>query len=977
MRQSDISTHILTPVRIPSPYYRLPVIVPKGVAVERALEGREEAQQPQISLPAPGEEGLTVSVIPRNEWSSGDAMPPAEHWPFAFADIFTGASFDDPQSHIGRAQKYGDDRFDDVDFGKDFLHLADVSDIHVRLTTQTGTGGSCTISFENDLVRIDKPGGGYSWKRQYFKHGKFFNGARVRFLSKSPDPSTKNIWYIGKLEETNDTGAVRLDGTDYNIDWLDDNGNTGPRPSEATHAARLDPNRVFAEDQSTPIFEPMQKIKIFAGNRFKPEVLKRYRYRFVEGGIPHMRMPGHDVPLLDTIDFAGTAAYEYATNIFTGYISDVSSKQESGKWTITVTARDVTCWLDYSMLNMNPSVNIFGVDVISQAQMNNWQIFTTRFEGMPAHEIIRAIFLGLREAYTLQDAPLYTSYRGDRQMVDERNQPVVLPAGSRIYIRMNFPALDKSSDMSDAEQMLAYEERRAQFERNISRAPREENRLREVLRPSRYLVGTDLGLEGWVDNVGSVTVTGADDEGNVTSFERRENFIGNIRQSYFGIGNFLVDNDSEQKMYAVPMANFHLIELFARDRLLIDPAEPNTIDAYVIQAYRRYFRQNWPLIQSEYATRRSIVNQVCKHSNSECYADGSGRVWFHPIRAYTPVEDPVYVIQPEETLSWEVAISDREIVTWAHVHGEYDFHIIPGDWIYNNKFTSLDMVKRFGVRAIHLSNPNITSPAGARTYAQAMLRRINANMITGRVTIIMRPELQLARNVFIPWLNLIGYIATIDHSIQWGRTATTTLSLKYVRHPWEPWFPLEYRAREDETEADSPQGDRTHRTTRVRAGTDFDGGPETTERAKPAVTFTTVQGHKVQGPVADAFSDALSSVSSHIRLFTAMEPSKVNITKTIEGATDDNDPRKQGRVIDIELSKMGTIMATDPKYIETAQGANLKGYMEAFTNHGFIVQNMYDKANWQKTHRTETPPTKGFLRLIHIGERPPRPLGGF
>jgi hypothetical protein len=531
--------------------------------------------------------------------------------------------------------------------------------------------------------------------------------------------------------------------------------------------------------------------------------------------------------------------------------------------------------------------------------------------------------------------------------------------------------------MSRAEQMLAYEERRARFERDISRAPRERNRLGEILRPSRYLVGTELGIEGWIDNVGSIIVTGTDDEGNETSLEKRTKFIGDIRQSYYGIGNFLVDNDPEQSMYAVPMANFHLIELFARDRLLIDPAEPNTIDSYVIQAYRRYFRQNWPLIQSEYATRRSIVNQVCKHSNSECYADGSGRVWFHPVRAYTPVEDPVYVIQPEETLSWEVATSDREIVTWAHVHGEYDFHIIPGDWIYDNKFTSLDMVKRFGVRAIHLSNPNVRSASGARTYAQAMLRRINANMITGRVTIILRPELQLARNVFLPWLNLIGYIATIDHSIQWGRTAATTLSLKYVRHPWEPWFPLEYRARENETEADSPEGDITHRTTRVRAGTDFDGGTETTERAGPAVTFTTVQGHQVQGPVADAFSDALSSISSHMRLFTAAEPSSVNITRTTEGATDDNDPRRQGRVIDIELSRMGTTMASDPRYIETAQGANLRGYIEAFESHGFIVQNMYDRANWQKARRTETMPTRGFLRLIHMGERPPRPLGVF
>lgn len=958
------------------PYYRSPVIVPKGAPAEKALEKQEEARQSRISLPAPGEEGLTVSVIPRNEWSSGDAVPPPEHWPFAFADIFTGTSLDDPKSLFGRAQKYGDDRFDNLDLNTDFQHLSDVSDIHVRLTTQTGTGGQCTITLQNDLERVDREGGGYFWKRRFFKKGKFYDGAQIRYLSKTPDESTKNIWYIGKLEETSGSGKVRLDGVSYNINWLDENGDTGPIPLAAQRRSQLDPNRVFAEDQGEPIFVPMQKLKVFAGNRFKPEVLKRYEYKFMEGGIPHMRMPGRDVALLDTIDFAGTAAYEYATNIFTGYLSDVSSKQEGGRWTITITARDVTCWLDYSMLNVNPSLNIFGRDVISQAEMNNWQIFTTRFEGMPAHEIIRAIFLGLREARTLVDAPLYTSYKGDRQISDALGQTVFLPAGSRIYIRSNFPTLDKNSTMSKVEQMHAHEERRQNLEQTISRSPFFNSKLAKILRPSRYLVGTDMGVEGWIDTVTTTTTAITDDEGAAVDQLDRVQVIGDVYQSYLGIGNFLVDNDTEQKMYAVPMSNFHLLELFARDRLLIDPAEPNSVDDYVIQAYRRYFRQNWPLIQSEYATRRSIVNQVCKHSNSECYADGAGRVWFHPIRAYSAVEDPVYVIHPEETIGWEVATSDREIVTWAHVHGQFDFHIIPGDWIYNNEFTSLDMVKRFGVRAIHLSNPNVTTPAGARAYARAMLRRINANMITGRITMILRPELQLARNVFIPWLNLIGYIASIDHSIQWGNTAMSTLSLKYVRHPWDPWFPLEYQDKEAETLADSPPGDITHKGTKARSGQDFDRGAETTERAKPVVTYTTVQGHKVQGPAADAFSDAVRSVSSHIRLFTAADPSKVNIIKTMEGATDDTDPRKQGLVIDIALSKMGKIVSTDSDYIKTAKKANMKMWMETFSSHGFIVQNMYDKANWTKASKEETI-NKGFLRLTFLGGPPRRPVGVF
>jgi len=921
------------------PSFREPVVVSKKAATAIAQEKANLKKQSKISTPIGGEEGLTVSVIPRTEWASSDVVPPPEHWPFAIVDIFTGTSFDDPKSRIGRAQKLGDDTFDDIDVGADFQHLVDISDIHVRLTTQTGTGGECTVTFQNDLVRMERDGGGYFWKRQYFKSGRFCSGAIIRFLSDYRDPETKDIWYRGILAKAVDGGVVTLDGVAYNIDWINDVGDAGPVPREA--GLIRDTSKIFVEDMGESVFEPMQKIKIFAGNRFKPEVLERYNYRVMHDGIPHMRMPGHDVSLDEILDFAGTAAYEYATNIFTGYVSDVSSRQQGGRWIMSVTARDVTCWLDYSMLNVNPSINIFGLDVMSQAEMQNWQIFTTRFEGMPAHEVIQAIFVGLREARTTSETVLYNSYSGTIPMVDASNNPVVLPVNSRLYIRNNYPVNDRDDALYEAHKELSYSEKVALLDVSIAHNPAYRSRLVKALGPVRYLVGTDLGIAGWVDS----------------------RSVGNIYQSYLGIGNFLVSNDSEDQMFATPMSNSHLVELFARDQLIIDPAEPNSVDSYVVQAYRRYFRQNWPLIQSEYATRRSIVNQVCKHSNSELYADGAGRVWFHPVRAYTPVEDPVYVINPEETISWEIALSDREIVTWAHVHGEFDFHIIPGDWIYNNEFTSLQMVKKFGVRAIHLSNPNIKTAAGARAYARAMLRRVNANMITGRITMVLRPELMLARNVFIPWLNLIGYIAAIDHTIQWGRAATTTISLKYIRHPWEPWFPLEYRAREEETQMDSPSRDTTVSTTKAVAGKQFDTGVDTVERAKPEITFTKLQGHDVQGPAKDAFDAVVNELLIPI---VGDEFSKLNVVRTIEGAVSDTDPRKQGLVIDVEVVQMGKVNSTSPsnKYDQARASSKIETIKTAFLNKNFVAVDMYELSNNPKLKEKNE---KGFLRLYYKG----------
>jgi len=916
-------------------------------AVETAIEQVEESKEAKTSTPRKGEEGLTVRVLPHSIWAG--TVPPVEHWPFAFIDVFTGASFSDPDSPIGLAQKLGDDSFDDVDYGNDFIRLEDISAVQVRLTTQTGSGGTCSITLQNDLEKV-----GNTWKRKYFKRGRFYDGARVRYMSYARGEMRHDIWFKGVRKETRGQGDVVLDGIEYTVSWNEEDG----KPAEA-YAGRLVSENVYAEDMGEPVFGPMQKIKIFAGNRFEPEVLKRFGYSNVVGDVPHMFMPGRAIPLTELLDFrnnivdpqtgerVASAAYEMATNIFTGYITDVSSSYAGGRWTISITARDVSCWLDYSMLNINPSLNIFNLDVMSDAELKNWMIFTSRFEGMPAHEIIRAIFLGLTEARVLSSAYMYSSFAGGTPIVGGDRRRVLLPPGTRVYIHGSYPSENSDDPMRQSHDVARLSEVSA------SGDPLKIRTVMESQKPLRYLVGTDQGLEGWVNR----------------------SDLGEVQQSYLGIGHFILDDDPGTLVKAVPKGFKEIIETFARDKLILDPAEKGSVDEFVVQAYRTFFRQNWPLIQSEYATRRSIVSEVCKHTNSECYADGGGRIWFHPVRAYTPVMDPVYVIHPEDTLSWEIAISDREIVTWAHVHGQYDFHVIPGEWIYNNEFTSEDMVKRFGVRAIHLSNPNVMSQSGARAYARAMLRRINANMTTGRITMIQRPEVQLARNVFIPWLNLIGYVAAIDHNIQWGSTATTTLSLKYIRHPWDPWYPLEYKAKEEQDRIDSaPRGARVKLPpakylmpgySRASFGKHAPAQLGSSERelgeAARDTSMITVYGHKVLGKVADAYSRATISLNKPV---VGEAPVGFTIFRTTDGQTDDH---KLGRAIDVYVS----FMDVDGRRINS-QSPDYKKYKEelqkvtaAFQREGLVVKNMYDAALNPDLKKGKN----GYLELVYKGPR--------
>jgi len=255
-------------------------------------------------------------------------------------------------------------------------------------------------------------------------------------------------------------------------------------------------------------------------------------------------------------------------------------------------------------------------------------------------------------------------------------------------------------------------------------------------------------------------------------------------------------------------------------------------------------------------------------------------------------------------------------------------------------------------------------------------------MITGRITLILRPEIQLARNVFIPWLNLIGYIAVIDHSIQWGRMATTTLSLKYIRHPWEPWYPLEYMSREEQDRIDNAPRDTvvgniypTTRYSRVSSGKHAPGQSDSSERelggAATDANMVSVQQHEITGSALDAFSRAVAKLQKPL---VGDEPIKLTILRTTEGPfTSDRDPHKYGLAIDAKVSLMEGTISTSPGYKKK------KKYLEkvgnVFRGEGFIVRNMYDIALNPALKGDALGRFKGYLELTYA--RVPDRLKGY
>jgi len=240
----------------------------------RSREQQAEWEQDQAKVVDPryAEEGWTVAVPPESVWQQ--TVPPVTHWPLVWIDVYTGESLNKSRQPWGKAQQYGSGTLSGVRFDEeDFIRLADVQGVRVRLTSHAGSGGTCTVTLKNALIRkaSGKGDGSWIWERRQFKSGRFTDGQRIRYLH-DVEGSTR-LWYSGKLKK-HAMGSVKLDGTYYMVNWDD-----GIEP----YVLRLNPDHFFAEDMGEPLFEPMQKLKIFAVNRFTPEVLKDYNYSMYEG----------------------------------------------------------------------------------------------------------------------------------------------------------------------------------------------------------------------------------------------------------------------------------------------------------------------------------------------------------------------------------------------------------------------------------------------------------------------------------------------------------------------------------------------------------------------------------------------------------------------------------------------------------------------------------------------------------------------
>jgi hypothetical protein len=166
------------------------------------------------------------------------------------------------------------------------------------------------------------------------------------------------------------------------------------------------------------------------------------------------------------------------------------------------------------------------------------------------------------------------------------------------------------------------------------------------------------------------------------------------------------------------------------------------------------------------------------------------------ISSLTNSNNPFIIYLSEITNESEIEDEAGVVATRMIVQGSLEpsqaFKEIAGGVKPAGEFTDLAKLSRFGLRE---QPPKLCSwvqyDDTPLLFAVACweLQKANRAWRNYTCTIPLRPELKLGFPVFLPHKDMYGYVKSIQHSYQYGGTATTTITLDAIRK--RPMYPAE------------------------------------------------------------------------------------------------------------------------------------------------------------------------------------------
>lgn len=220
--------------------------------------------------------------------------------------------------------------------------------------------------------------------------------------------------------------------------------------------------------------------------------------------------------------------------------------------------------------------------------------------------------------------------------------------------------------------------------------------------------------------------------------------------------------------------------------------------------YRMVNANNMEGYMPEFKYPLDICYEVAKRVFFEFYADAYGDIWFCPPRfsnrwILCAPNPRVYVIKPEDMVSTSITEADTQVKSSISVTAMLPWlgSMAPATTLMPTyvRVTDSNLAGKYGFRHMATETTCVSQVEGEpfasslnkqlTRAAVGLLQRNNAEVKTGHISIMGRPEIQVGYPVYLSLFNMIYYITSVSHTYQAGGSLTTTLDLNYGRKPWE------------------------------------------------------------------------------------------------------------------------------------------------------------------------------------------------
>ena len=239
--------------------------------------------------------------------------------------------------------------------------------------------------------------------------------------------------------------------------------------------------------------------------------------------------------------------------------------------------------------------------------------------------------------------------------------------------------------------------------------------------------------------------------------------------------------------------------------------------------FRIWNFQSPSVFESSFSSRLDILREVAENTYYELYVDGAGNVHYHPQRLtnkfmeidllssetaavqyeHVNIWPGTNVIGAEEVTSVVPQLSFDELITFLKISGTDSLNTIDnemGGIVGSARYTKY--LSRFGYRRQILTTPMfnmnvILDREAGKTKQSAnlfgdiaaacFLVYLNADVYTKQISCIHRPEfMDVCFPIYFPEDNTIFYANTINHSINIGGDAVTSINANFGRRPEDP-----------------------------------------------------------------------------------------------------------------------------------------------------------------------------------------------